>query len=195
MRFYDVTGGTVLLNGHPLPEYTLDSLRKSISLVPQKAQLFSGSVRQNLTLGCENASDEELWEALTLAQAREIFEKKDEGLDYVLTEAGSNLSGGQKQRLTIARALAEKNPILILDDSSSALDYATDARLRAGLKTLKDRMTVFIISQRIVSVKDADKILVLDDGKMAGFGSHEELMTNCEVYREIVNSQSGKEAV
>lgn len=195
MRFYDVTGGTVLLNGHPLPKYTLDSLRKSISLVPQKAQLFSGSVRQNLTLGCENASDEELWEALTLAQAREIFEKKDDGLDYVLTEAGSNLSGGQKQRLTIARALAEKNPILILDDSSSALDYATDARLRAGLKTLKDRMTVFIISQRIVSVKDADKILVLDDGKMAGFGSHEELMTNCEVYREIVNSQSGKEAV
>jgi ABC-type multidrug transport system fused ATPase/permease subunit len=166
-----------------------------ISLVPQKAQLFSGSVRSNLILGCPDASDETLWEALRISEGKEIIEKKGEGLDHILTEAGSNLSGGQKQRLTIARALVKDNPVLILDDSSSALDYATDARLRANLKKLSDKLTVFIISQRVVSVKDADKILVLDDGHMAGFDTHENLLKSSAVYREIVNSQSGKEAM
>ncbi len=192
MRFYDVSEGEIKIFGNPLSDYSLKSLRSTISLVPQKAQLFTGTIRNNLTLGSANASDEELWEALRISEGKEVVEKKEEGLDYILTEAGANLSGGQKQRLTIARAVVENNPVLILDDSSSALDYATDARLRSNLKELKD-MTLIIISQRVVSVKDADKILVLDDGKMAGFGSHDELLNTCDVYKEIVNSQSGRE--
>lgn len=197
MRFYDSSSGQVFFKGNKVSDYSLTSLRKEISVVPQKAQLFSGSVRDNLTLGSEkgSVSDEKLWKALELSEAKEIIEKKGEGLDYILTEAGSNLSGGQKQRLTIARALCEDSSLLILDDSSSALDYATDARLRANLKTLKDRLSVIIIAQRVVSVKDADNILVLDDGKMAGFGPHDYLLENCEVYKEIVASQSGKEAM
>ncbi|MCQ2520103.1 MAG: ABC transporter ATP-binding protein/permease [Lachnospiraceae bacterium] len=193
MRFYDASEGKIKLFGHEICEYSLNSLRSTVSYVPQRAQLFTGTIRNNLTLGASGASDEELWEALRISEGKEVVEKKEEGLDYVLTEAGANLSGGQKQRLTIARAVAEKNPLLILDDSSSALDYATDARLRTNLKALRDRMTLIIISQRVVSVKDADKILVLDDGKMAGFGTHDELLKNCEVYSEIVNSQSGRE--
>ena len=195
MRFYDADSGKISLFGNPIKDYTLHSVRDVISLVPQKAQLFSGSVRSNLILGCPDASDETLWEALRISEGKEIIEKKGEGLDHILTEAGSNLSGGQKQRLTIARALVKDNPVLILDDSSSALDYATDARLRANLKKLSDKLTVFIISQRVVSVKDADKILVLDDGHMAGFDTHENLLKTSTVYREIVNSQSGKEAM
>ncbi len=195
MRFYDADSGSISLFGNPIKDYTLHSVRDVISLVPQKAQLFSGSVRSNLILGCPDASDETLWEALRISEGKEIIEKKGEGLDHILTEAGSNLSGGQKQRLTIARALVKDNPVLILDDSSSALDYATDARLRANLKKLSDKLTVFIISQRVVSVKDADKILVLDDGHMAGFDTHENLLKSSAVYREIVNSQSGKEAM
>ena len=195
MRFYDADSGKISLFGNPIKDYTLHSVRDVISLVPQKAQLFSGSVRSNLILGCPDASDETLWEALRISEGKEIIEKKGEGLDHILTEAGSNLSGGQKQRLTIARALVKDNPVLILDDSSSALDYATDARLRANLKKLSDKLTVFIISQRVVSVKEADKILVLDDGHMAGFDTHENLLKTSTVYREIVNSQSGKEAM
>ena len=195
MRFYDADSGKISLFGNPIKDYTLHSVRDVISLVPQKAQLFSGSVRSNLILGCPDASDETLWEALRISEGKEIIEKKGEGLDHILTEAGSNLSGGQKQRLTIARALVKDNPVLILDDSSSALDYATDARLRANLKKFSDKLTVFIISQRVVSVKDADKILVLDDGHMAGFDTHENLLKTSTVYREIVNSQSGKEAM
>lgn len=197
MRFYDTGSGSVIYKGNDVKDYTLTSLRKAISIVPQKAQLFSGSVRDNLTLGCKDnpVSDERIWEALSLSEAREIIEKKGEGLDYMITEAGSNLSGGQKQRLTIARALCEDSSLLILDDSSSALDYATDARLRANLKSLKDRLSVIIIAQRVVSVKDADHILVLEDGRMAGFGTHDELLTTCDVYKEIVASQSGKEAM
>ncbi|MBO7335024.1 MAG: ABC transporter ATP-binding protein, partial [Lachnospiraceae bacterium] len=186
MRFYDADSGKISLFGNPIKDYTLHSVRDVISLVPQKAQLFSGSVRSNLILGCPDASDETLWEALRISEGKEIIEKKGEGLDHILTEAGSNLSGGQKQRLTIARALVKDNPVLILDDSSSALDYATDARLRANLKKLSDKLTVFIISQRVVSVKDADKILVLDDGHMAGFDTHENLLKTSTVYREIV---------
>ena len=195
MRFYDADSGKISLFGNPIKDYTLHSVRDVISLVPQKAQLFSGTVRSNLILGCPDASDETLWEALRISEGKEIIEKKGEGLDHILTEAGSNLSGGQKQRLTIARALVKDNPVLILDDSSSALDYATDARLRANLKKLSDKLTVFIISQRVVSVKEADKILVLDDGHMAGFDTHENLLKTSTVYREIVNSQSGKEAM
>ena len=195
MRFYDADSGKISLFGNPIKDYTLHSVRDVISLVPQKAQLFSGSVRSNLILGCPDASDETLWEALRISEGKEIIEKKGEGLDHILTEAGSNLSGGQKQRLTIARVLVKDNPVLILDDSSSALDYATDARLRANLKKLSDKLTVFIISQRVVSVKEADKILVLDDGHMAGFDTHENLLKTSTVYREIVNSQSGKEAM
>ncbi len=195
MRFYDRTGGTIKIFENPIESYTLSSLRKSVSYVPQKAQLFSGSVRDNLKLGCPDASDDRLWEALRVSEGKEIIDKKECGLSYEISEAGANLSGGQRQRITIARAVAENNNVLILDDSSSALDYATDARLRANLKALPNRPTVFIISQRIVSVKDADKIIVLDDGRPAGIGTHEDLLKTCEVYREIVASQSEKEAV
>ncbi len=193
MRFYDATKGEVKLFGNPIKDYSLSSVRKSVSYVPQKAQLFSGTVRENLLLGAPDASDDKLWEALRLSEAEEIVRNKENGLDYVLTEAGANLSGGQRQRLTIARALAEDNSVLILDDSSSALDYATDARLRANLRSLKDKLTVFIISQRVISIKDADMIIVLDDGKAVGIGTHDELLSNCEVYKEIVASQSKKE--
>lgn len=193
MRFYDAKSGQVKLFGKPIKEFTLESVRENVSIVPQKAQLFTGTIRHNLTLGKQDATDEELWEALRISEGKEVVEKKSEGLDYVLTEAGANLSGGQKQRLTIARAVVENNPLLILDDSSSALDYATDARLRGNLRVLKEKVTSIIISQRVVSVKDADKILVLDDGHVAGFGTHEELLASSEVYKEIVNSQSGKE--
>lgn len=195
MRFYDATKGKIFFKDKPIDEYSLSSLRRSISLVPQKAQLFSGSVRNNLLLAGADKSDEELWNALELAEASEIIKNKEGGLDYVLTEAGSNLSGGQKQRLTIARALCENTGLLILDDSSSALDYATDSRLRANLRSLKEKLTVIIIAQRVVSVKDADRILVLDDGRLKGFDTHDNLLKNCDVYKEIVASQSGKEAM
>ena len=163
--------------------------------MPQKAVLFKGTVRDNMKWGKENASDEEIWEALELAQAKEVVEGKEGGLDYEIEQGGKNLSGGQRQRLTIARALVRKPEILILDDSSSALDYATDAKLRKALRSISDsgNTTVFIVSQRTSSIAHADKIIVLDDGKAAGIGTHEELLETSEVYREIYNSQFRKE--
>lgn len=193
MRFYDVTDGEIKYNDTNIKDITLSSLRKLFSLVPQKAQLFSGSLRDNLLLANPDATDEELNEAVLLSMSKDIVDAKGEGLDFNITEGGANLSGGQKQRLTIARALCNKSPILILDDSSSALDYATDSKLRSNLKTLTDK-TVIIISQRVISIKESDKILVLDDGKLVGIGSHDELLNSCLVYKEIVNSQEKKGA-
>ena len=192
-RFYDASNGTVYLNGIPIQDFDKEYLEKSVAVVPQKALLFAGTVRSNMLWGNKNASDEEIWEALELSQAAEFVRKKENGLDEVVEQSGSNLSGGQKQRLTIARALIKKSKILILDDSSSALDYATDAALRKALKTLPSDTTVFIVSQRTGSIAHADKIVVLDDGKAVGIGTHEELLVNCDVYREIYESQFKKE--
>ena len=188
-RFYDATSGTVELNGTDIREYSEDELLRMISVVPQKAILFQGSVRDNLRLGNETASDDELWNALRIAQAEDVVKEKDGQLDALIEQNGRNLSGGQRQRLTIARALVKKPEILILDDSSSALDFATDLRLRRAIHNLARSMTVFIISQRTSSIKDSDLILVLDDGALAGKGSHLQLMENCPVYQEIFYSQ------
>ena len=158
----------------------------------QKIQVFSGTIRSNLLMGNEGASEEEMWQALRIAQAEEFVRKKSDGLDEMVEQGGRNLSGGQRQRLTIARALVRKPEILILDDSSSALDYATDAALRKDLKSLPSDVTVFLVSQRTSSIRHADHILVLEDGKAAGWGTHEELLESCEIYREIYESQYGK---
>ena len=190
-RFYDATEGTVLLKGVPIQNLREDVLRKSVAIVQQKAQLFAGTIRSNLLWGNEHASDEELWKALETAQAAEFVRKK--GLDAIVEQGGRNLSGGQKQRLTIARALLCKPDILILDDSASALDYATDAALRAAIGNLPGEMTVVIVSQRTASIQQADQILVLDDGTLAGRGTHAELLDSCPVYREIYESQFRKE--
>ena len=163
-------------------------------MVPQKAQLFSGTIRSNLTLGCPLASREEIDEALSIAQAKEFVDKMPEKLDAVVEQGGRNLSGGQKQRLTLARALLMKAPVLIMDDSASALDYATDARLRAAIQKMKEKPTVFIVSQRTSSLQHADQILVLDDGKMVASGTHQELLDHCGVYREIYETQCSREA-
>lgn len=193
-RFYDATGGCVRLQGRDVRALSRSTLLKSVALVPQKAMLFSGSIRDNLCLGKEDATHEELLRALTLAQARELVEQKPEGLEFLLEQNGRNLSGGQRQRLTIARALVMRPKVLILDDSSSALDYATDAALRAALATLRGETTVVLVSQRIASVRHADMILVMDNGALVGAGTHEALMRSCEVYREICASQPEKEA-
>lgn len=197
-RFYDATEGQVLVDGVDVKEYGFDELREHVGIVMQKAVLFKGTIRENLKWGKNDATDEELWTALDAAQAREFVETKDGGLDFEIAQGGKNLSGGQKQRLTIARALVRKPDILILDDSASALDYATDAKLRAAVAALPGNMTVFIVSQRTASIMHADKIIVLDDGQMVGMGTQEELLENCEVYKEIYNSQfkttSAKEA-
>lgn len=187
-RFYDAAEGCVLVNGTDVKEYRFESLRRKVGIVPQKAVLFSGTIRSNLLWGKKDASEEELYAALETAQAREIAEEKKEGLDAPVLQGGRNLSGGQRQRLTIARALVRDPEILILDDSASALDFATDARLRAALKKQK-RAAVFVVSQRVAAVRQADRILVLDDGRAAGMGSHEELLKTCSVYREICQSQ------
>ena len=192
-RFYDVTGGEVLVNGRDVRTYDTEELRNQIAIVPQKAVLFRGTVRSNLLWGNEGASDEELWRALELAQAKSFIEEKEGGLDAPVSQNGKNFSGGQRQRLTIARALVKKAPILILDDSSSALDYATDAALRQALREIEEQPTVFIISQRTASIHHADSILVLEDGQAVGMGKHEELLSSCEVYREIYESQFKKE--
>ncbi len=189
MRFYDVTDGSVLINGTDLKDITVGSLRKFISVVPQRAQLFSGTLRDNLLFAKPEASEEEMNRAVDLACARDVVDKKGEGLDFAIREGGANLSGGQKQRLSIARALVKDSPVIVLDDSSSALDYATDARLRGNLRTLKGK-TVLIVAQRIISVKDCDMIIVMDEGGIAGIGTHDELLENCEVYREIYDSQN-----
>lgn len=194
-RFYDVTKGQILVNGENVKNYKLETLRKKIGVVPQKAVLFRGTIRDNMKMGNENATDEMIYRALETAQALEVVEKKKEGLDAKISQNGKNLSGGQKQRLTIARALVKNPEILILDDSASALDFATDARLRKAIAENTDQMTVFIVSQRASSIMQADKIIVLDDGKMAGIGTHQELLRTCEVYQEICSSQFSKEEV
>lgn len=192
-RFYDTTEGKVLLDGQNICNYSRSDLRSKIGVVPQKAALFKGTIRENMKLGCETASDSEIWEALSIAQAKEIVEKKEGGLDFVLEQNGKNLSGGQRQRLTIARALVKKPEILILDDSASALDFATDAALRKELHGLKGKITVFLVSQRASSIRQADKILVLDDGILSGCGTHQELLESCSTYREIFFSQFPEE--
>ncbi len=191
MRFFDVTDGSIRYCKTDLRSLTVDSLRNIFSIVPQKAQLFSGTLKENLLLANPLATDAECNEAIRLAVAANVVEAKGKGLDFDIKEGGAHLSGGQKQRLTIARALVRKSPILILDDSSSALDYATDATLRRNLKEIDN--TVFIISQRIVSIKDADKIIVLDDGHLDSVGTHEELLAKSAVYREICASQEKNE--
>lgn len=191
-RFYDATAGQVRVMGIPVKEWDREELRKSVSVVMQKAQLFTGTIRSNLLWGNQDATDEELWKALELAQAAEFVHAKPQGLDEVVEQGGRNFSGGQKQRLTIARALVKQPDILILDDSASALDFATDAALRKALSTLPGNITVFIVSQRTSSLKHADRILVLDDGQIADQGTHEELLKHCEVYREIYESQFKK---
>ena len=190
-RFYDATKGTVFLKGVPIQNVREDALRKTVAIVQQKAQLFAGTIRSNLLWGNQNASEEELWQALETAQAADFV--KEKGLDAAVEQGGRNLSGGQKQRLTIARALLCKPEILILDDSASALDFATDAALRAAIGKLPGEMTVIIVSQRTASIQHADKILVLEDGEMVGQGTHEELLESCSVYREIYESQFQKE--
>lgn len=189
-RFYEATDGEVLVDGRNVKEYSKTGLRNKIGIVPQKAVLFKGSIAENIKYGRENATDEEIDEALKAAQAYEFVMEKNGGTAFGLNQGATNLSGGQKQRLCIARALVRKPEILILDDSSSALDYATDAKLRASIKDISKGMTTFIVSQRTSSIKYADKIIVLDDGSVAGIGTHDELMHGCEVYQEIYNSQN-----
>lgn len=192
-RFYDATAGRVLIDGVDVREYPLDKLRRKVGMVLQKAVLFKGTIRDNLKWGKEDATEEELWRALEISQAKEFVDTKDGGLDYRIEQGGKNLSGGQKQRLTIARAVVRDPEILILDDSASALDFATDAKLRQAIRGMKDKLTVFIVSQRASSIQYADQIIVMDDGRIAGIGRHEELLASCEVYREIYESQFSKE--
>lgn len=192
-RFYDAAGGSVKVNGIDVKEYPLETLRGKIGMVLQKAVLFKGTIRENILWGKEDASDEEIWRALEISQAKEFVEAKDGGLDAKISQAGKNLSGGQKQRLTIARALIRKPEILILDDSASALDFATDARLRKAIREMEEDITVFIVSQRTSSLQHADSIIVMEDGVIAGIGAHEQLLSNCTVYREIYESQFKKE--
>ena len=191
-RFYDATEGTVEILGRPVKDYPREILRGRVNVVMQKAQLFGGTIRSNLLWGSKNVSDADLWAALETAQAAEFVKAKPLGLDEPVEQGGRNLSGGQKQRLTIARALVGKPDILILDDSASALDYATDAALRKALAALPGSLTVFIVSQRAASLQHADQILVLDDGKLVGLGKHAELLASCPVYEEIYASQFKK---
>ena len=188
-RFYDAASGTVCLDGCNVKEYTQQALCRKVAVVQQRSVLFQGTIRDNLRWGNENASDEELWQALEVAQAREIVEGKEGQLDFRLEQGGRNLSGGQKQRLSIARALVKKPEILILDDSSSALDFATDAALRSAIHGLGGGVTTFLVSQRIACIRQADQILVLDNGSLAGVGTHEELLESCGLYQEIFDSQ------
>ena len=192
-RFYDATQGDVLVDGHNVRDYPLASLREKVGVVPQRAVLFTGTIRDNLKWGKPDATDEELWQALETAQARDFVEEKTGGLDEPVSQGGKNFSGGQRQRLTIARALVRKPEILILDDSASALDFATDARLRKAIRQMEGGPTGFIVSQRASSIRYADKIIVLDDGEAVGIGTHEELLKHCEVYREIFESQFQRE--
>ncbi|MDO4276942.1 MAG: ABC transporter ATP-binding protein [Eubacteriales bacterium] len=194
-RFYDVTEGQVAIDGNPVQAYPFTQLRTKVGMVPQHAVLFKGTIRENMKWGKKDATDEEIYRALTIAQAKEFVEDKQEKLDTMVSQGGSNLSGGQRQRLTIARAIVGMPDILILDDSASALDFATDAALRHEIKAQTDGMTVFIVSQRATSIKQADKILVLDDGELKGMGTHKELLETCEVYREICLSQLSEQEV
>ena len=191
-RFYDVEKGSVKVDGVDVRDYALTALRDKIGIVMQKAVLFKGTIRENLLWGNQNAGDEELWQALKMAQAEEFVVNKNGKLDAVVEQEGRNLSGGQKQRLSIARALVKKPEILILDDSASALDYATDAKLRKAIKEMPGDTTVFIVSQRASSLMHADRIIVLDDGNIAGIGTHQQLLESCEIYQEIYYSQFEK---
>lgn len=191
-RFYDATAGEVKIDGQNVKDYPLEQLRQMVGIVMQKAVLFKGTIRENLCWGKEDATEEELYQALETAQAKEVVEGKEGKLDALVEQGGKNFSGGQRQRLTIARALVRKPQILILDDSASALDYATDARLRKAIREMEGNPTVFIVSQRTSSIQHADKIIVLDDGEVAGMGTHDQLLESCGVYREIYESQYKK---
>ena len=193
-RFYDATAGEVLIGGRDVKSFEIPELRERIGIVPQKAVLFKGSIRDNMRWGKDDATDDEILAAAKTAQAADVIESKG-GLDFEIEQGGKNLSGGQRQRFTIARALVRKPEILILDDSASALDFATDAALRKSIREMDTNPTVFIVSQRTSSIQHADKIIVLDDGKIAGIGKHDELLNSCPVYSEIYNSQFKKEAV
>lgn len=193
-RFYDATKGCVRVDGRDVREYAMEELRMKVGIVPQKAVLFQGTIRDNLLWGKGDATEEELWQAVETAQAKEFVEQKEGKLDAPVAQAGRNLSGGQRQRLTIARALVGKPDILILDDSASALDYATDAALRQSIRNMEGDMTVFIVSQRASSIRHADQIIVLEDGEIADIGTHDELLKRCGVYQEIYYSQYEKEA-
>ena len=194
-RFYDVAGGQVLVDGKDVRQWPLKELRNKIGVVPQRAVLFAGSLRENMKWGRAEATDEEIYQALSIAQAKEFVDEKGEGLDLAIAQEGKNLSGGQRQRLTIARALVRRPQILIMDDSASALDFATDARLRKAIREETRDMTVFLVSQRAATVRNADVIVVLDDGAVAGIGTHSELVHSCQVYREICLSQLSPEEV
>jgi len=191
-RFYDATKGSVQIEGKDVREYSLEELRGKIGMVLQKAVLFKGTIRENMLWGNENATDDAIMQALEVAQAKEFVDKKEGGLDFEIEQGGKNLSGGQRQRMTIARAVVKKPDILILDDSASALDFATDAKLRMAIRDMENKATVFIVSQRAASIMYADKIIVLDDGQIVGMGTHEELLKQCEVYQEIYYSQFKK---
>ena len=193
-RLYDATEGRVIIGGVDVRSYDLDTLRNNVAMVLQKNELFSGTIADNLRWGKNDATEEEMWKALDIAQATEVVKGKEGGLDYMIEQGGKNLSGGQKQRLTIARAVVKDPDILILDDSASALDFATDASLRAALKGMHGDKTIFIVSQRTSSIQFADNIIVLDDGQMVGFGPHEKLLETCETYKEIYDSQFKKES-
>lgn len=193
-RFYDVTAGSVSIDRVDVREYALETLREKVGVVLQKAVLFKGTIRENLMWGNKDATESDMEWALSLAQAKEFVDAKEGGLDYEVEQGGKNLSGGQKQRLTIARAIIKRPEILILDDSASALDFATDAALRKAIHDIQGQMTVFIVSQRAASISQADKIIVLDDGQIVGMGTHEELIESCEVYQEIYASQFKKAA-
>ncbi len=192
-RFYDASSGNVYFMGHNIKEWQRAALRSKIAVVMQKTQLFAGTVRSNLLYGNPDADDKEMWEALKIAQAEEFVKQKEGGIDAVIEQGGRNLSGGQKQRLSVARAVIAKPDVLILDDSSSALDYATDAAMRRAIANLDNKPTMFIVSQRTAAIENADKILVLEDGRLAGCGTHKELLENCAVYSEIYKSAHTKE--
>lgn len=192
-RFYDATRGSVKINGKNVKEYTKEEIRNKVGIVLQKAVLFQGTIRENLKWGKEDATEEEMWEALAISQSKEFVEQKEGQLDFFVEQGGKNLSGGQRQRLTIARALMKKPEILILDDSASALDFATDAALRKAIRRMEEKPTLFIVTQRASSILYADKIIVLDDGVIVGIGTHEELLRNCEIYKEIYYSQYEEE--
>lgn len=195
MRFYDPTGGRILINGADIKTIHQVELRSRFGLVSQKAVLFTGTIRENITFGKEDATDEEIVESLKIAQAWDFVSEKEEGLDYVLAQGGRNLSGGQKQRLAIARALVRKPEFYLFDDSFSALDFSTDKRLRDALKPYTADSAVIVVAQRVSTIKDAENIIVLDNGRISGQGTHRELIESCQVYREIVLSQLGEEAI
>ena len=194
-RFYDATAGSVRIDGVDVRDYPIADLRARVGMVPQQAVLFRGTIRENMRWGNPEATDEDIWRALAIAQAKDFVEEREGGLDAIIEQGGRNLSGGQRQRLTIARALVREAQILILDDSASALDFATDARLRAAIHRETKGATVFIVSQRASTIRRADKIVVLDDGHVAGIGKHEELYETCPVYREICLSQLSESEV